>query len=112
MLENQVTDPLCSKCKACANSVRAMKEGLEELKSEDPASLPPEIKNLFKQAQDRIYAVKTAEAAEGQKTAGNCRLLTFIASPRMMKPGVSGIRLQLGAIQFLIIVSMLMILLT
>ena len=87
VLENQVTDPLCSKCKACANSVRAMKEGLKELKSEDPASLPPEIKNLFKQAQDRIYAVKTAEAAEGQKTAGNCRLpkgVCFVKSSKAL----------------------------
>jgi len=87
VLENQGNDPLCCKCKAYTNTVSAMKEGIDELKADDIASLPPEIIKRFKQAQDRIYSVKTTNNTEGQKKAGNCKMpkgVCFVKSSKAL----------------------------
>jgi hypothetical protein len=74
VLENQANDPLCSKCKACANTVKAMKEGLEELKGSKNESLPPEVIRMFEHAGTVINSIQRPENTEGQKKAGNCKM--------------------------------------
>ncbi len=74
VLENQSKDPLCIRCKAYANSVRAVKEGLAELEKNNLSSLPPEIIKLLEHATPLINSIPIPENTEGQKKAGNCKL--------------------------------------
>jgi len=77
VLHQQQSDPLCSNCKAFANTVKRMKENISELKSghvEKMPALPGEMLHILEEAQDKIGRIKTFEDAVGQKKAGNCRL--------------------------------------
>jgi hypothetical protein len=74
VLKNQANDPLCSRCTPYTNTLRAMKEGLEEVKNSDLASLPPETGKLLEQAEEVINSIQPPENTEGQKKAGNCKL--------------------------------------
>ena len=77
VLHQQQSDPLCSKCKAFANTAKRMKENLSELSSvnvENMHTLPGEMLHILEEAQDRIGRIETFEEAVGQKKAGNCRL--------------------------------------
>ena len=74
VITNQCNDPLCSRCTPYANTIRAMKEGLEELRGNEPGSLPPEIMKLLEQAEAAINSIEKPEDTEGQKKAGNCKL--------------------------------------
>ena len=77
VLYHQQSDPLCSNCKAFANTVKRMKENVSELKSfhvEKMHTLPGGMLHILEEAQDRIGEIKTVEDAVGQKKAGNCRL--------------------------------------
>ena len=74
VLTNQSNDPLCSRCTPYVNTIRAMKEGLEELKSSDTKGLPTEITKLLGQAEAVISSIHSPENTEGQKKAGNCKL--------------------------------------
>ena len=77
VLNNQQSDPLCTKCKAYANTAKRMKENISELQSlhvESMHTLPVEMLHILEESQDRIGRIKTFEDAVGQKKAGNCRL--------------------------------------
>ena len=77
VLHNQLSDPLCSNCKAFANTVKRMKENIIGLKSvhvENMHTLSGEMLHILEESQDRIGRIKTLEDAVGQKKAGNCRL--------------------------------------
>ena len=76
-LYHQQSDPLCSNCKAFANTAKRIQENISELKRvlvEKMHTLPGEMLHIFEEAQDRIGRTKTFEDAVGQKKAGNCRL--------------------------------------
>jgi hypothetical protein len=77
VLYHQQSDPLCSNCRAFANTAKRMKENISELESvhvEKMHTLPGEMLHIFEEAQHRIGRIKTFEDAVGQKKAGNCRL--------------------------------------
>ena len=77
VLYHQQSDPLCSNCRAFANTAKRMKENISELESvrvEKMRTLPGEMLHIFEEAQHRIGRIKTFEDAVGQKKAGNCRL--------------------------------------
>ena len=77
VLAIQQADPLCGTCKAYANSVAALKEGLAGLEHEHSdklSCLPGETSHLFEEARNRLFSVKTADDATGQKKAGNCKM--------------------------------------
>ena len=77
VLSNQQADPLCSKCKALANTVSALRESLDSIRNEHHGELktfPEETYNLYEEAASRIASIKTYENAEGQKKAGNCKM--------------------------------------
>ncbi len=77
VLINRQGDYLCSKCKAYANTISAMKTALAEMKSEnaeEPGSLSAELSELLDEAERCINSMKIPEDAEGQKKAGNCLL--------------------------------------
>ena len=77
VLEHQQADPLCSKCKAFANTLDRMKEGIVELESghtERIHTLPGELLRLLEEASARIDGIKPPEDAVGQKKAGNCKM--------------------------------------
>ncbi len=88
MLIHQQADPLCSKCKACVNTVFALREGLDGIKSEHADklnSLSGEISGLLEEARTRITSIKTPENTTGQKKAGNCKMphgICFIKSSK------------------------------
>jgi len=77
VLYQQQSDPLCSNCKAFANTAKRMKENISELESvyvKKMHTLPGEMLHILEEAQDKIGRIKTFEDAVGQKKAGNCRL--------------------------------------
>jgi hypothetical protein len=77
VLHHQQSDPLCSNCKAFANTAKKMKENISELKSvqvEKMHTLSGEMLHILEEAQDIIGRVKILEDAVGQKKSGNCRL--------------------------------------
>jgi hypothetical protein len=88
VLYQQQSDPLCSKCKAFANTAKRMKENISELSSahvEKMHTLPLEILHILEEAQDRIGKIKTFEEAVGQKKAGNCRLPEGVCFVKLSK---------------------------
>ncbi len=85
VLENQCSDALCCRCKAHTNTLSAMKEGLDELKSGNLDHLSAETMELLEQARNRIYSLKTSGSKEGQKKAGNCKMpkgICFVKSSK------------------------------
>ena len=77
VLKCQQRDPLCSKCKAFANTLDRMKEGIAELESVHAGrihTLPDELMGLLEEARARIEGIKPPEDAVGQKKAGNCKM--------------------------------------
>ena len=77
VLLHQQSDPLCSNCKAFANTAKRMKENISELESahvEKMHTLQGEMLHILEEAHNRIARIKTFEDAVGQKKAGNCRL--------------------------------------
>ena len=87
VLKNQGNDSLCSRCTPFVNTIRAMKEGLEELNGNKPDSLPPEIMKLIERAETAINSIELPEDTEGQKKAGNCKLpkgVCFVKSSKAL----------------------------
>lgn len=86
VLINQQADALCRDCKALSNTVAAIKECLEELgNSGEIDSMPEELRRLFEESRDRIFAMQTLDNAIGQKKAGNCKMpegICFIKSSK------------------------------
>jgi hypothetical protein len=88
VLATQQGDPLCGKCKAHANTVSAMADGMSALDREHQKefnSLPEDIKQLLEEARARISAMRPFEDTVGQKKAGNCTMpqgVCFIKSSK------------------------------
>ncbi len=77
VLARQSTDVHCVRCKALGNSVRAVREGIEDLertRPEEIRSLLPELSRLLDDAQKTIGALNPPADAVGQKKAGNCKM--------------------------------------
>lgn len=88
VLEHQQKDPICSKCKAFANTLDRMKEGVAELESahvERIHTLPGELLRLIEEARSRIEGIKSPEDAVGQKKAGNCRMPEGVCFVKLSK---------------------------
>ncbi len=88
VLHNQQSDPLCSKCKAFANTAKRMKENIAELESvhvEKMHIMPGEMLHILEEAQERIDRIKIPEDAVGQKKAGNCRLTEGVCFIKLSK---------------------------
>lgn len=77
VLENQQKDPLCSICKAFANTARAMNEGICVLEREVEAGSSAhsaDLRDMLAKTRKRLAAIKASENSIGQKKAGNCRM--------------------------------------
>ena len=88
VLYQQQSDPLCSRCKAFANTAKKMKEDLSELQSvnaERMHILPGEMLHILEEAQKRVLQIKIFEEAVGQKKAGNCRLPEGVCFVKLSK---------------------------
>jgi hypothetical protein len=98
VLANQQTDPLCGMCKAYANTLSALREGLARLGNEhtdERASLSEEVLCMYEEARNRIAAMPAPENASGQKKAGNCKMpegVCFIKSSKAMWDRIEGER--------------------
>jgi hypothetical protein len=90
----QQSDPLCQNCKAFANSVEGMKEGLSELKNllrGKVGDIAPEILPLLDNATIKINRINVPENAIGQKKAGRCGMpegVCFIKIPKGIRERV------------------------
>jgi len=84
------TDPLCCRCKAYVNTVKALGDGLVGLEKEHSiefASLSGEIRGIFEEACRRIAVMPIPENSLGQKKAGNCGMpegICFIKTSKAM----------------------------
>jgi hypothetical protein len=91
VLSTQQTDPLCVLCKAHANTVSAMTEGLAVLECEHQDQLtilPNSIVRLLEQARSRLSEMTPAGNATGQKKAGNCKMpegVCFVKSSKAIQ---------------------------
>ncbi|MFZ5997748.1 MAG: hypothetical protein ACOYW7_09705 [Nitrospirota bacterium] len=77
VLEGQMADPLCGKCKALANTAARTEEGLAELESGHAGEikdLPGDIRHLLAEARSKLATLKVPETITGQKKAGNCKM--------------------------------------
>ncbi len=90
VLAEQQQDPLCGKCKALANSVRALREGVTEVEQRrvsEIRSLPNEQARLLTLTKQVLAGLNPAPDAVGQKKAGNCRLaegICFVKSSKAL----------------------------
>jgi hypothetical protein len=88
VLARQQHDPLCGKCKALANSVRALREGVTELEQRrvtEISSLPKEQAWLLTLTKQVLAGLNPYPDAVGQKKAGNCRLAEGICFVKSSK---------------------------
>ena len=88
VLACQQRDPICSKCKAFANTLERMKEGIAELESvhvERMHTLPGGLMGLLEKARTRLEGIKPPEDAVGQKKAGNCRMPEGVCFVKLSK---------------------------
>lgn len=77
VLINQKNDPLCSICKAAANTTVRMKEGVSQLEKDcaaDRDRIPASIVTMLAVTLSRLATINFPEDAAGQKKAGNCKL--------------------------------------
>lgn len=77
VLHNQQSDPLCSHCRAFANTAKRMKEKITELESVYAGqiqTLSEDMLHSLEETRERIGLIKAFEDAAGQKKAGNCKL--------------------------------------
>jgi len=61
VLVHQQADPLCSKCKAFANTAERMKEAISELESvhgEKMHTLSPDLLSMLEDARDRMERIR------------------------------------------------------
>lgn len=90
VLVNQQADPLCRKCKALVNSVSALRESLKSIRdehSDELKTLPEDTLHLYAEAVRVIGSINTTENAEGQKSAGNCKMpkgVCFVKSSKAL----------------------------
>ena len=90
VLHTQKGDPLCGNCRAFANTVLRMKEGIALLKAEhahELSELTEPFRILFEEAHGIIAALDIPLDAPGQKKAGNCRMpegVCFVKSSKKL----------------------------
>ena len=88
VLSHQQSDPLCSKCKAFANTSKRVQEGISELESLHVGKLhilPVELLGLLEETRDSLELINLPGDAVGQKTAGSCHMpegVCFIKLPK------------------------------
>ena len=96
VLINRQGDYLCSKCKAYANTISAMRTGLAEMKSESAeeiASISAELSELLNEADRCINSMNIPENTEGRKKAGKCLLpkgTCFVKSSKGLLKNIQG----------------------
>lgn len=90
VFRSQNSDPLCSNCKALANSVNAVSEHIKEFEErhlQKIRELPVELSQIFFEAKNNLSSVKVPQNAAGQKKAGNCRMpegVCFVKTSKKM----------------------------
>lgn len=90
VLHTQKGDPFCGNCRAFANTVLRMKEGidlLEAAQSKELSELNEPFRILFGEARRVIAAIDIPTDAPGQKKAGNCRMpegVCFVKSSKKL----------------------------
>lgn len=105
VLANQQTDPLCRQCKAYANAVIALRDGLVGLEKENSmgfGSFSGEMRGIFEEARRRITEMPAPENAPGQKKAGNCKMpegVCFIKSSKAMLDRILGLDIEKGLLR-------------
>jgi hypothetical protein len=88
VLACQASDPLCSACKAYANTVSALRESLATLEmahADQCNVLPVEMRRMLEEARRGMDAVHPPLNSIGQKKAGNCKMpegVCFIKSSK------------------------------
>ncbi len=95
VLANQQTDPLCRQCKAYANTVIALRDGLVGLEKENSmefGSFPGEMRGIFEEARRRITAMPAPENATGQKKPVIARCLRAYALSNLQRRCGTGYR--------------------
>jgi hypothetical protein len=84
VLVSQQADPLCSHCKAFANTVTWTREGISKTRP-DGIKIPQDILMLLSEAEQRTTAIIVPVDAMGQKKAGNCMMpkgVCFVKIPK------------------------------
>jgi len=77
VLLSQKKDPLCSKCKALANTIATAKENIAKFEREhkfEMQGLPAEFQCRFAEGKAALADISMPEGAVGQKKAGRCNL--------------------------------------
>ncbi|GAB4491004.1 MAG: hypothetical protein OHK006_24460 [Thermodesulfovibrionales bacterium] len=85
VLATQQDDPLCSRCKAFANTVARTREALADCQSGTGGDVLTEVMALLDEARSRLDELRLPEDAVGQKKAGNCKLpegVCFVKVPK------------------------------
>jgi hypothetical protein len=96
VLVNQQRDPLCSRCKAFANTVQAAREILalsEARELESHAAPSRDAVRLLREAAALLGGLVVPSEAVGQKKAGNCLLpqgQCFVKSALAFVRGLEG----------------------
>ncbi len=77
VLVTQQKDPLCRACKAFVNTVKAMRNGLDEFR-ENPSNraglVSEEMLCLIDVAYRSITSITISDDTVGQKKVGNCKM--------------------------------------
>lgn len=91
VIANQQHDPLCSLCRAYTNSVRVVREGVDEFTRVQAAELPAlplaEISIMLSDINKMLAGLNPAPDSVGQKKAGNCMLpqgVCFVKSSKAL----------------------------
>ncbi|MDI6728598.1 MAG: hypothetical protein QMD44_06695 [Thermodesulfovibrionales bacterium] len=96
VLANQQADPLCGICKAFVNSVRIVREGIEDFElnhAVEMKSLSNEMAGMLSYAKKVLSGLKTIEDAVGQKKAGNCKMpegVCFVKTSKAIVEKITG----------------------
>ena len=92
VLQSQQGDPLCSQCRAFTNSIRAVRESIEEFER-STALLKDEEISVIASAKSALSSLVSIPDAPGQKKAGNCRLpegVCFVKSSKKLLDLIQG----------------------
>jgi len=88
VLVRQQKDPWCSQCKAFANSICDVKEGMTAFeldRSDDLQHAPAELLNLLNEAGNALAVSTPPVDAKGQKKEGNCKMPEGVCFVKLSK---------------------------
>lgn len=95
VLQTQKGDPFCGNCRAFANTVLRMREGIAQLEAErsrELSELSEPFRIVFDEARCVITGIAIPGDAPGQKKAGNCRLpegVCFVKSSKKLLDSIN-----------------------